>query len=722
MIYRWKLTANNVTTLVHPVYKDDLTLDYEMESGQRFFRAKLGSKINFVGADADIIINGGFTTEFVLVIESSTNYGQTWSEYYRAHFYQTDCTINADDHKVTVQPQVIDQYNKILDGWEKEYNLIDLLPVTERVTLKKRALLQLYANDGKVTNVFGGFSWEQDFDIGDTPPADYHFQSNMSICVIKFVRVFQPAGMTGLIRSFIAQPDANGEFETTNGEGVYKLVRVKLAEDSYDLRLIKLSDSTMVAHYWTPFVLLNEALNFVDPGDIAWGAAECEYEGVYARWLCDVESFVVNGQTYQTHKVTSSDPAYGGNLHYVIEAEVSIVPSNDISETATKWGKYDDTYYYDKPSVSGFYYVPVARSFWSVASIWYRQQLAEYRWWEPAMQKSYTLKDSYPLWSVLSVLLQANGTNVTFQPTTDYSEFLFSATNPVDNKSLGVPHITPKSNILVGEYTQPSMKAPVTLHDVLGMLKNAFDCYWFVDSSNRLRIEHISWFKNGGSYGGTHQVDANLTTMIQSRNSKPWSYGTNEWQFDKVEMPARYQYKWMDAGTDVFDGFPYEIQSPFVQTDKVEEITISNFTSDIDFMQIAPENCSKDGFALLMVKNDGNGNYVELIYNSRETEAGTCYSLSQNYRVSLKFLQQDFLNYDLPAWDYICDGDSLTAQDIMRGKRQSVVIPYGNNTPDVMKLVHTAMGDGQVQKLSLNLSSRMGKATLMYETYSNPNV
>jgi hypothetical protein len=32
------------------------------------------------------------------------------------------------------------------------------------------------------------------------------------------------------------------------------------------------------------------------------------------------------------------------------------------------------------------------------------------------------------------------------------------------------------------------------------------------------------------------------------------------------------------------------------------------------------------------------------------------------------------------------------------------------------------MGDGQVQKLSLNLSSRMGKATLMYETYSNPNV
>lgn len=720
MIYRWKLTANNVTTLVHPVYKDDLTLDYEMESGQRFFRAKLGSKIDFIGADADIIINGGFTTEFILVIESSTNYGQTWSEYYRAHFYQTDCTINADDHKVTVQPQVIDQYNKILDGWEKEYNLIDLLPVTERVTLKKRALLQLYAGDGKVTNIFGGFSWEQDFDIGNTTPADYHFQNNMSICVIKFVRAFQST-MEGLTKAFIAQPDANGEFETTNGEGVYKLKRVKLAEDSYDIQLIWLSTNIQAAHSWSQYILINDTLNFEDPFGIAWGIARADYEGVYARWLCDVESFVVSGQTYQTHKVTSSDPAYGGNLHYVIEAEVSIVPSNDISATATKWGKYDDTYYYDKPSESG-YFIPVARSYWSVASIWYKQQYAEYMTLEPAMQKSYTLKDSYPLWSVLSVLLQANGTNVTFQPTTAYSQFLYNVQNPVDGQTIGTPYITPKSNILVGEYTQPSMKAPVTLHDVLGMLKNAFDCYWFIDSSNRLRIEHISWFKNGGSYGGTHQVDVNLTAMIQSRNLKPWSYGTNEWQFDKVEMPARYQYKWMDAGTDVFDGFPYEIQSPFVQTDKVEEITISNFTSDIDFMQIAPENCSKDGFALLMVKKNSGENYVPIIYNYRTTDAGTCYYMSQNYYASLKFLQHDFLNYDLPAWVYVCDGDYMTAQDIMRGKRQSVVIPYGNNTPDVMKLVHTAMGDGQVQKLSLNLSSRMGKATLMYETYSNPNI
>ena len=336
------------------------------------------------------------------------------------------------------------------------------------------------------------------------------------------------------------------------------------------------------------------------------------------------------------------------------------------------------------------------------------------------MQKEYILKDSYPLWSVLDVLLNANDAGLTFQPLATYSEFFYGASNPVNNVQIGTPYITPKSNILIGEYTQPAMKAPITLHDVFDLLKKAFDCYWFIDSSNRLRIEHISWFKNGGSYGGTHQIDVDLTSRVVTRNGKPWSYGTNAWQFDKIDMPARFQYKWMDAVTDIFEGFPFEIQSPFVQTDKVEEITVSNFTSDIDYMQIAPENCSKDGFALLMVMNNGS-NYVPIVLRGITKDGGVCYYQAQNHYVSMRYLQYNYLCYDLPAWEYIWNGSELTAPDIMRGKRQQVVIPYGNATPDVMKLVKTAMGDGQLQQLSLSLSSRMGKATLMYDTYDNEN-
>ena len=108
---------------VRPNYKDDLTLDYELETNQRFYRAKLSGKINFVRADYDIINDAPFDSEFFLYIEKSDDWGQTYNQYYKAKFMKTDCTFNDDDKLVTVQPETIDQYNDVLAGLEKEYNL-----------------------------------------------------------------------------------------------------------------------------------------------------------------------------------------------------------------------------------------------------------------------------------------------------------------------------------------------------------------------------------------------------------------------------------------------------------------------------------------------------------------------------------------------------------------------------------------------------------------------
>ena len=43
-IYRHKLTIGATTYDVHPVYKDDMALDYQHESGELFFRANLSGR------------------------------------------------------------------------------------------------------------------------------------------------------------------------------------------------------------------------------------------------------------------------------------------------------------------------------------------------------------------------------------------------------------------------------------------------------------------------------------------------------------------------------------------------------------------------------------------------------------------------------------------------------------------------------------------------------
>ena len=173
--YRWKMLAGASTYDIYPIYKDDLSLNYERETGQQFFRAKLSSKITLVGADANLVIYAAFSTEFIVTIQKSTDQGVTWTDYYKCHFFKTDCTINEDDKKVSVQPTVMDSYEAVLNGMEKEFNLIELAPAIEKLQAAKRPMLQIYADgDSIVSCLFGGNYFETD-KVGDGNPGDYGF-------------------------------------------------------------------------------------------------------------------------------------------------------------------------------------------------------------------------------------------------------------------------------------------------------------------------------------------------------------------------------------------------------------------------------------------------------------------------------------------------------------------------------------------------------------------
>ena len=247
------------------------------------------------------------------------------------------------------------------------------------------------------------------------------------------------------------------------------------------------------------------------------------------------------------------------------------------------------------------------------------------------------------------------------------------------------------------------------------MLAKVYGCYWYIDTSNRLVIEHVQWFKNGGTYeSGGAGVGVDLTRLQNARNGKAWAFLTTEYQFTKEDMPARYEYSWMDDVTLPFKGNPINVVSTFVQEGKVEDLTIANFTSDVDYMLLAPDQCSKDGFALLQARDNGE-NVWALPFVGMSLGVYTYYM--QNYYLAMIYLQSVCLTYDMPSWEIEVDGLPATAAGIQRKKKQKVTIPFGNTNPNTMQLVRTNMGDGQYDKISINLSSRMAKVTLKYDTY-----
>lgn len=713
---------------VCPNYKDDLTLDYELETNQRFYRAKLSGKINFVRADYDIINNAPFDSEFFLYIEKSDDWGQTYNQYYKAKFMKTDCTFNDDDKLVTVQPETIDQYNDVLAGLEKEYNLIELAPQIEFLTIRKRPLIQIYVPGDSIVSCFlGGTNWEQDANATTDQNAlvqTYHFALCNILKEIQITSNGSPAVISGLYTGRMATgasadtfegklyPELNVNYyiyisqQRINGVP-FGVVLVEIRRRSNDVAMFRYQKVTT-----SPFDTLEFDLTAVeDSGATGTMHADMKSYNIYARYLCDVEKIDdLNTYPLAADDIVDNNRNYRRAIGYAID--VAFI-SNNFSDTPTEWGLADSGEYFEPPySIYGQTFYPIARSTWRYASLWFGFYLMDWILEEKA-RKAYTLRDAFTLSSCINVLLKEFAPGITHEATPEYSQFLYNTNNPISGQSFKLL-ISQKSNIINGEYKTPAQKGPITLQQIMTMLRDIYKCYWYIEDG-KFKIEQVSWFRNGGSYGYNPIIDYDLTQLENVRNGKKLAFATSEYSFNKVEMPEHYQFEWMDDVTTPFEGLPIEITSKYVTAGKIEEINISNFTSDIDLMLLNPGAISSDGFALFAAVTPSGGGQLELPF-TRQTVDGVEYFLQNGYLAFIS-IQPTYWVYDMPARNFkINNTQSYAVGGIERKKKQTLNFPAGTTDPNPMQLVKTYVGNGQVDKLSVNLCSRNIKATLKYDT------
>lgn len=713
---------------VRPNYKDDLTLDYELETNQRFYRAKLSGKINFVRADYDIINDAPFDSEFFLYIEKSDDWGQTYNQYYKAKFMKTDCTFNDDDKLVTVQPETIDQYNDVLAGLEKEYNLIELAPQIEFLTIRKRPLIQIYVPGDSIVSCFlGGTNWEQDANATtdqNTLIQTYHFALCNILKEIQITSHGSPEVISGLytgrMLTGVSPDEFMGDLYPELNVNYYIHIAQKLVAGGLPIGLAgveirRRSDDVAMFRYTKitqePFDTLEFDLTAVE-GSGATGTmhADMKSYNIYARYLVDVDK-IDDLDTYPlpSDDIVDNNRNYRRAIGYAID--VAFI-SNNFSDTPTEWGLADSGKYFEPPySIYGQTFYPIARSTWRYASLWFGFYLMDWILEEKA-RKAYTLRDAFTLSSCINVLLKEFAPGITHEATPEYSQFLYNTNNPISGQSFKLL-ISQKSNIINGEYQTPAQKAPVTLQQIMTMLRDIYKCYWYIEGG-KFKIEQINWFRNGGSYGYNPIIDYDLTQLENVRNGKKLAFATSEYSFDKVDMPERYQFEWMDDVTTPFEGLPIEITSKYVTAGKIEEINISNFTSDIDLMLLNPGAISSDGFALFAAVTSSGGGQLELPF-TRQTVDNVEYYLQNGYLAFIN-IQPTYWVYDMPARRFKINNMSNYAIGIERKKKQTLNFPAGTTDPNPMQLVKTYVGNGQVDKLSVNLCSRNIKATLKYDT------
>jgi hypothetical protein len=729
--YRFSLEVDLVFTTVYPVYDDGLEKVIEKASGEEYYRETLNGSFSFVRDDYDYI--DGLSIEKQINFNMEKWDGTEWQTYFSGYFTKTDCRFELDecgDGVCTVDVTPNDHYDKVLGGMDKEFDLIELAPAKTGFNFTRQPIFQVYAvGDTVLTCYLGGTYFEL--------PVETPIFSTSALFSTYY---FGYIGSHVVVYGENLDPDISGEYlndvsldtMSTNpsylrkGDGAYRIqVNAGLGWD-----VVNTTTSTVMYKTADGAALFGDPIVAQVGGHIAYATGRTLFmrfitnqETIFGQPIYDIPASDIVSNPVAYEKVTGvgmlqTDIPYGYGYDNIIIANAGH------SATPTRYGKWAD----DAPYFAGEYFtIPAGLGTGAIypqgessrnygfgdsippGSFWFQYD-ATFRAFQESGAELVQVSDAYKVADAISVILADLNPAVSHSEDSNYSSFLYSSDTAL-RPTLRYPIITPKTNITVGQYNKPAKKGLIKLADVLQLLWAVYKCKWHIDTSGNFIVEHISYYENGGTYSGT-EVSADLTTLIDPQTGRNWEHGANRWEYEKESMPERIEFGWMDRTTREFEGYPIVIRSIYVQKGNIESQKAARFTSDIDYMQLQPEDIAKEGFVI--AECTANKGVYTVPYVEITLPDASEYKLQNGY-LAFIYLHPNYHRYGLPASLIRLNEEDTTALSITRRKVQEIDYPL-LSIADPIKLVTTGLGTGKILELRENVNGEYVTAKIAHDT------
>ena len=627
---------------VNPIYGDDPNVAIEHVNDEWYYTRKLGGKFTFVRDDYSWVMARPFDGTYTMTVECSTD-GSSWQEYFVGTFSRASLTIDEDNQNAVLDGLSEGTYNVIENAKDTEYDLRKVIPDTEAKEVQGEIWPALALVDYRSSSIGSSDVYCNGASVAggykDNVPTVWSERENVAVDVNgwKYIGAYAEAKVTmadhtspaegrysnavayGLNR--VGSYTINSVDGYLTGNGIYR-VRVRVRKDAQGMW----ADVMVYGDSETPIgngscLLGADTTGYYTPASLVWssetpgttilnGIEKVEVVFHYIR-----STLLTTSAEGVLGNVLDTGPYYKGMRTFSgIGLETTITTNTSEQSNGHRLIAGTDLYF-APPEGEGW--IPLAEDNWNYASMWYkitpsvanglqdRSLMGTWRWTR-----------CWTLGTVLRFLLaKVSGGKVHFGEDEYYSQFLYAAVNPVAQGEQFEWLFCQKSDVM-NPGGQGSTRCPVRLNWFLEYMKNALNCYWWLEKRNDgdydFRVEHVEYFRRGNSYvqgDGSDLID--ITKIKPLRNfprhgeaAKRLSDQTNKYTFDLQGMVERYTFSWQgEGGSDEFKGNPMLFKAGWIEEGTSEDRQVDNIFADLSWLTLnaGTDTASSKNYEGLMV-------------------------------------------------------------------------------------------------------------------------
>ena len=640
------------TRVCFPLHNDDLAVSIDRADGEWYYTRQLEGNLVFVGGDYSWIMALPFDGTFTINIQQSTD-GTTYYDYFSATFSRASLEIDEDNHRATLSGLKEGITDLVKNGAKEEYDLMKLIPDEYAKEVQGQvppalALVDWIHSPIPSSNIFcggagiGGGTKEAGWGLWQGMASDSKWTFCGTYAEAKVTMRDQSSNANGV---YTASPlpyhpqtthgswgDATvvGPGGNLRNENRYFLnvqlvlypyyhptgdplhpsedrIQVYANIDIYDNQGHEVAETT--GSYLIADISEDEFTRYCTPTSAVFvGAPSSAYEKIeiyfhYIRatlltqWGGNADNILNTGDYYKRMAAFDNSDGYEMTITSRTVEQPNghrMVPNSD---------NYGGTPQYFAPPDDSDGWIALAEGNWNFASMWYKiTPSIPNGLLDPAKFGSFRWTRCWTIGTCIQFLLQRiTDGKVVFSESTDYSQFLYGNPNPVEGHEPFQWLVTQKSNVMRPSTDGASAaRCPVKLEWFFELLHNAFNCYYWFEKVNggtyNFRIEHVEYFRRGGTYTPNTQDDPplDLTRLKPYRNflrhnqpAKRYADQTNRYTFDLDNMVEKYTYSWQgDGGGDDFKGNPMYFKAGWIEKGSSDDRQVDNIFADLGWLML----------------------------------------------------------------------------------------------------------------------------------------